>query len=112
MIAQSNQNKMKFLRFSSIFVKITLKNNVCVNLNTKTSKYRVDVNQLARQYYPGFLLRLFWKQIMKNSYFEFGVEIEKAAPLEFLFVSSNLLQKFERIFKFNLGGDRFAVENV
>jgi hypothetical protein len=29
------------------------------------------------------------------------------ARLEFLFVSGNLLQKFERILKFNLGGDRF-----
>ena len=42
--------------------------------------------------------------------FEFGVEIEKPAPPEFLFVLSYLSQKFELIFKFNLGGQRFFDE--
>jgi hypothetical protein len=39
--------------------------------------------------------RKFFQVTLKNSYFEFGVEIEKRAPLEFLFVLSYLLQKFE-----------------
>ena len=46
---------------------------------------------------------------LKNSYFEFGVKIEKTARLEFLFVLSYLLQEFELILKFNLG-DRFSGE--
>ena len=34
------------------------------------------------------------------------------ARLKFLFVSSNFLQKFERIFNFHLGGDRFFDEKL
>jgi hypothetical protein len=45
----------------SIFLKIMFKNNVCVNLTTKTSKYRVDVSQLSFQCLPSFLLSLFEK---------------------------------------------------
>jgi hypothetical protein len=47
---------------------------------------------------------------VKNSYFEIGVEIEKKAHQKFLFGSSYLLQKFERILTFNLRGDRFSDE--
>ena len=73
--------------FLSIFLKIMFKNNVCVNLTTKTSKYRVDVSQLSLQCFPSFLLSLlskkskhiffrkFFHVTLKNSYFLFGVEI-------------------------------------
>ena len=75
--------------FLSIFLKIMFKNNVCVNLTTKTSKYRVDVSQLSLQCFLSFLLSLLSKKLkhicfqkffhvtLKNSYFEFGVKIAK-----------------------------------
>ena len=78
--------------FLSIFLKIMFKNDVCVNLTTKTSKYRVDVSQLSLQCFLSFLLSLlskkskhiffrkFFHVTLKNSYFEFGVEIAKNAP--------------------------------
>ena len=80
--------------FLSIFLKIMFKNNVCVNLTTKTSKYRVDVSQLSLQCFPSFLLSLlskkskhiffrkFFHVTFKNSYFEFGVKIEKNGSSE------------------------------
>jgi hypothetical protein len=75
--------------FHSIFCKIMFKNNVCVNLTTKTSKYRVEVSQLSLQCFLSFLFGLLLKKskhifcrklfpvTLKNSYFEFGVEIAK-----------------------------------
>ena len=66
-----------------------LKNNVCSNLTTKTSKFRHAVSQLSLQCFLSFLLSLlskkskhiffrkFFHVTLKNSYFEFGVEIEK-----------------------------------
>jgi hypothetical protein len=39
-----------------------LKNNVCSNLISKTSKYRLDVSQLSHQCFTGFLLSLLSKK--------------------------------------------------
>jgi hypothetical protein len=84
----------KFLSFSIIFLKNMLKNNVCVNLTTNTSKYRVDVSQLSLQCFVSFLLRLlskkskhiffrkFFHVTLKNSYFLFWVEIWQKRPSE------------------------------
>jgi hypothetical protein len=70
------------------------KNNVCVNLTTQTSKYRVDVSQLSLQCFPSFLLSLisknqskfffeiFFHVTLKNSYFEFGIEIKQKRSYE------------------------------
>ena len=55
--------------FLSIFLKIMFKNNVCVNLTTKTSKYRVEVSQLSLQCFSSFLLSLLSKN---RSTFFFG----------------------------------------
>ena len=80
--------------FLSIFLKIMFKNNVCVNLTTKTSKYRVDVSQLSLQCFLSFLLSLlskkskhiffrkFFHVTLKNSYFLFWVEIWQKRPKE------------------------------
>jgi hypothetical protein len=94
----TTKNFSKILRFFdfflSIFLKIMFKNNVCVNLTTKTPKYRVDVSQLSLQCFPSFLLgllskkskyiffRKFFHVTFKNSYFEFWVKIEKNGSSE------------------------------
>jgi hypothetical protein len=48
-----------FSKFSHIFSKMKLKNNVSLNLTTNTSKYHLDVSQLFDQGFTGFLLSLF-----------------------------------------------------
>ena len=79
--------------FPSIFLKIMLKNNVCVNLISKPLKYRFNVSQLCFQCFPGFLLSLlsknrstfFFRKCFgkwpKKSYFEFQLEIAKKLVL-------------------------------
>ena len=83
--------------FPSIFLKIMLKNKVCVNLISKTRKYRVDVSQLCLQCYPGFLLSLLLKKskhiflrecfhlTLKNLNFEFRFEILQKRSSEVTF---------------------------
>ena len=51
-----------FSIFISIFLKIKLKNNVCSNLTTQTSKYRLNLSQLSHQCFTGFLLSLLSKK--------------------------------------------------
>jgi hypothetical protein len=59
--------------FLSIFWKMKLKKNVCSNLTTKTSEYRLDVSQLSHQCFTSFLLSLLSKK-SKHFYFEFFLE--------------------------------------
>jgi hypothetical protein len=40
---------------------MNLKNNICFNLTTKTSKYHIDVSQLSDQCFGGFFLRILTK---------------------------------------------------
>jgi hypothetical protein len=68
-----------------------------MNLTTKTLKYRVHVSQLSLQCFPSFFLSLLSEKIkahffrkffhvtLKNSYFEFGVEIRKKTRVKILF---------------------------
>jgi hypothetical protein len=78
----------KFLHFfdffKGIFLKMTLKNNVCLNLNTETSKYRLNVSQLSHQYFTGFLLSLlsknrstFFLEISKNHISSYSLKLQK-----------------------------------
>jgi hypothetical protein len=46
----------------SIFSKMKVKFNVCSNLTTQTSKYRLDVSQLSHQCFTGFPLSLLSKK--------------------------------------------------
>jgi hypothetical protein len=85
-----------FRKYLSIFLKIMFKNNVCVNLTTKTSKYRVDVSQLSLQCFPSFLsilpskkskhifFRKFFHVTLKNSYL--GSKLQKNAAVKFLLI--------------------------
>ena len=52
----TNQSKERY------FFRIKSLNNVCLNLTTKTSKYRLDVSQLSHQCFTGFFLSLLSKK--------------------------------------------------
>jgi hypothetical protein len=68
---RNHQKKILISRFFlSIFQKMKLKNNVCLNLTTQTSKYRLDVSQLSHQCFTGFLLSLLSKK-SKHFFFNF-----------------------------------------
>jgi hypothetical protein len=60
------KNFPKFLRFFDffprIFFKMKFKNNVCLNLTTRTLKYHLDVSQLSDQCFRSFLLSLLTKK--------------------------------------------------
>ena len=92
--------KFRNFCFFSIFFRVMLQNNVCVNLTTKTSKYRIDVSQLSLQCYLGFLISLLSKKpkhifvqkhfqgLWKIQILSLGSKFDKKVPMKFLFVLS------------------------
>jgi hypothetical protein len=80
---QPNWQQKKFRKFCvfsiflSIFLKIMFKNNVCVNLTTETSKYRVDVSQLSLPCFSSFLLSLLSRDLEKFIFWVWGRNCKK-----------------------------------
>jgi hypothetical protein len=101
------KNLWKFPHFFDFFLSIfsKMKFNVCSNLTTKTSIYRLDVSQLSHFFFGNFL-----ENDQKNQISSFSWKLHKhvfSLTKSLTNVLENTWYKFEPFCKYILGGDRF-----